>query len=242
MLSWVPYQAAGTCQAIDLVDEAASRLRMQQESKPEVIDRLDHELLTLRIELEALKKESDAASRERRQALEAELVATEAKVQKLTQQWETERAGLRELNQLREQMDGLRVQLDKAMRTGDYETASKLQYSDMPELQRKIDSHEKVLRPRKRAAPRYRLVCNRRRWRVCAGHGRGGPGPPADGGQGHSRGYCPSGLAQHRHPCAPDAAFGEGQAPPDGAEPQGAAFPLKGLMRFGEGARRTAET
>eukprot|EP00730_Choanoeca_flexa_P002701 TRINITY_DN11139_c0_g1_i7.p1 TRINITY_DN11139_c0_g1~~TRINITY_DN11139_c0_g1_i7.p1 ORF type:complete len:802 (+),score=179.63 TRINITY_DN11139_c0_g1_i7:70-2475(+) len=129
--------------AIDLVDEAASRLRMQQESKPEVLDRLDHDMLTMRIELEALKKESDAGSRQRRAKLEEQVKATQAEIERLNRQWNEEKDNLTSLTSTREKLDELRLQLDRAMREGQYEQASKLKYNDIPELEAKLEQTEK---------------------------------------------------------------------------------------------------
>ncbi|EDQ87450.1 uncharacterized protein MONBRDRAFT_27317 [Monosiga brevicollis MX1] len=129
--------------AIDLIDEAASRLRMQQESKPEIIDQLDHDLLTLKIELEALKKETDAASKERRAHIEREVANTQARIDELTAQWESERATLTTRTRLREELDSLKLKLEHAMRDGNYELASKLKYNDLPALQQRLETEEK---------------------------------------------------------------------------------------------------
>jgi ATP-dependent Clp protease ATP-binding subunit ClpB len=124
--------------AIDLVDEAASRLRLQQESKPERLDDLDHEILTLKIDLEALKKERDRSSVERRQQAEVALAEKEEESSRLTAQWEVEKAAVLERNQDREQLDSLRVEYEQARRSGDLTRASKLLYGDIPELERRV--------------------------------------------------------------------------------------------------------
>lgn len=128
--------------AVDLVDEAASRLRLQQESKPEAIDSLDHDILTIKIELEALKKEKDAASARRRRELEGDLAAKQQQADELTARWQTEKRELEQRNEDRERLDRLRVELQRAMRQGDFERASKLQYSDIPELEKRVEALE----------------------------------------------------------------------------------------------------
>ncbi|EGD74557.1 ClpB [Salpingoeca rosetta] len=128
--------------AVDLVDEAASRLRLQQESKPESIDSLDHDILTIKIELEALKKEKDEGSRRRRELLNNQLKEKQKEVDELTARWQEERREIEQRNEDRERLDKLRIDLQNAMRRGDYELASKLQYGDIPELEKKVEAHE----------------------------------------------------------------------------------------------------
>jgi len=128
--------------AIDLVDEAASRLRLQQESKPEALDNLDHEILTLKIDLEALKKERDRSSVERRKKAEETLKAKEAEAKALTEVWEVEKAAVLERNQNRERLDALRVEYEQARRSGDYARASKLAYADIPALEKLVLTEE----------------------------------------------------------------------------------------------------
>eukprot|EP00042_Codosiga_hollandica_P049555 m.577358 g.577358 ORF g.577358 m.577358 type:complete len:751 (-) comp57909_c0_seq2:35-2287(-) len=124
--------------AIDLLDEAASRLRLQQESKPESIDHLDHEILTLQIELAALSRESDKASKERRVKVLEKIAAKKKEVEDLTKRWDGEKERVLERNKLREQLDQNRIDLEKAKRASDFERAGKLQYSDIPELERRL--------------------------------------------------------------------------------------------------------
>eukprot|EP00056_Hartaetosiga_gracilis_P008369 m.119376 g.119376 ORF g.119376 m.119376 type:complete len:579 (-) comp12907_c0_seq5:955-2691(-) len=127
--------------AVDLVDEAASRLRLQQESKPEAIDKLDHDILTLRIEKEALRKEKDTSSRARLKRIEEELGQKQEKVNTLTTQWHKEKAEIDERNEEREKLDKLRIDLERAIRDNNYELASKLQYGDIPDLERKVEAN-----------------------------------------------------------------------------------------------------
>ncbi|HWG79461.1 MAG TPA: ATP-dependent chaperone ClpB [Stellaceae bacterium] len=128
--------------AIDLKDEAASRLRMAAESKPEAIDELDRRIMQLKIEREALKKESDAASRERLGKLEGELTEIEKRAAELTAQWRAEKDKLAGAQKLKEQLDQARVELEQVQRKGDWARAGELTYGVIPELERKLKSAE----------------------------------------------------------------------------------------------------
>jgi len=128
--------------AIDLMDEAASRLRLAAESKPEAIDELDRRIMQLKIEREALKKESDAASRERLGKLEGELAEIEKKSAELTAQWRAEKDKLAGAQKLKEQLDHARVELEQVQRKGDWARAGELTYGVIPELERKLKSAE----------------------------------------------------------------------------------------------------
>jgi len=121
--------------AIDLMDEAASRLRMEVDSKPEEIDELDRRVIQLKIEREALKKESDSASKDRLGKLEKELKALEAESAKLTKQWESEKGALADVTKLKDELDKARVAHERAMREGRYEEAGELQYDLIPRLE-----------------------------------------------------------------------------------------------------------
>ncbi len=126
--------------AIDLVDEAASRLRMEADSKPEEIDELDRRIIQLKIEREALKKETDRASRERLEMLEGELSELEEKSAALTKRWEAEKESLHDTQSLTEQLDAARVEADRAQREGDLGRAGELLYGVIPDLEAKISS------------------------------------------------------------------------------------------------------
>ncbi|HKW54295.1 MAG TPA: ATP-dependent chaperone ClpB [Stellaceae bacterium] len=128
--------------AIDLMDEAASRLRMAAESKPEAIDELDRRIMQLKIEREALKKESDAASRERLGKLEGELSEIEKRSAELTAQWRAEKDKLAGAQKLKERLDHARVELEQVQRKGDWARAGELTYGVIPELERKLKSAE----------------------------------------------------------------------------------------------------
>ncbi len=130
--------------AIDLMDEAASRLRMQAESKPEELDELDRRIIQLKIEREALKKETDEASRERLEKVEKELADLEQKAAELTQKWQAEKSKLEEERKLKEELDRARTELEQAQREGDLARAGELAYSVIPELERRIAEAEKA--------------------------------------------------------------------------------------------------
>ena len=124
--------------AIDLVDEAASRLRMQVDSKPEELDELDRRVVQLKIEAEALKKEPDAASQDRLARLEAELVTLQEKSDALTLRWRTEKDKLGTAQKLKEQLEAARNELVQAQRRGEYQRAGELTYGIIPDLERQL--------------------------------------------------------------------------------------------------------
>ncbi len=124
--------------AIDLVDEAASRLRMQVDSKPEALDNLDREIVRLKIEQEALKKETDIASKDRLKKLEKELAELEERAAVLTSNWKAEKEKLSEATTLKAKLDQARADLTIAQRQGEYQKAGELTYSVIPELERRL--------------------------------------------------------------------------------------------------------
>ncbi|GAB0118376.1 ATP-dependent chaperone ClpB [Acidisoma sp. 7E03] len=124
--------------AIDLVDEAASRLRMQVDSKPEELDELDRRLLQLKIEREALKREEDAASRDRLEKLEHELAELQERSDALTTAWRNEKDRLQDAQKLKEKLDQARSEVEVAQRRGDLGRASELLYGVIPQLERDI--------------------------------------------------------------------------------------------------------
>jgi len=126
--------------AIDLVDEAASRLRMEVDSKPEEIDEIDRRLIQLKIEREALKKETDAASRDRLSRLEVEIADLEQKSATLTAEWQAEKDELAGAQKLKERLEQARIDLEQAQRQGNFTRAGELAYSVIPDLTRKLDS------------------------------------------------------------------------------------------------------
>ncbi|MEO1040540.1 MAG: ATP-dependent chaperone ClpB [Pseudomonadota bacterium] len=128
--------------AIDLMDEAASRLRMQVDSKPEELDELDRRIIQLKIEAEALKKESDDASRTRLESLHKELGELEGRSSELTAAWRAEKDKLASSTEVKEQLDRLRAELADAERRGDLAKASELKYGRIPELEKRLSDAE----------------------------------------------------------------------------------------------------
>ena len=125
--------------AIDLMDEAASRLRMQVDSKPEELDELDRRMIQLKIEREALKKEIDKNSADRLAKLEVELLDLEENVSVLSACWEHEKTRLSDMQKLKEQLDTARIELEQAQRQGALERASELSYGIIPELEKQLE-------------------------------------------------------------------------------------------------------
>ncbi|MBC6403506.1 MAG: ATP-dependent chaperone ClpB [Hyphomonadaceae bacterium] len=121
--------------AIDLMDESASRLRMQVDSKPEALDETDRRLVQLKIEVEALKKEKDEASRDRLKKRQAEIRELEAQSAEMAANWQAEKSRLASATDVKEQMEAARFRLQDAVRRGDYETAGRLQHEDIPALE-----------------------------------------------------------------------------------------------------------
>lgn len=129
--------------AIDLVDEASARLRMEVDSKPEAVDELDRRIMQLKIEREALKKETDAASKDRLVKLESELADLETQSATLTSAWQAEKDKLGDAQKLKEQLDQARLDLDQAKAKADWNRASELSYGVIPDLERKLQEAEK---------------------------------------------------------------------------------------------------
>ncbi len=124
--------------AIDLMDEAASRIRMEVESKPEEIETLDRRILRLKIEREGLRRESDAASIDRLEHLEEELANLEEQSHALTQRWQAEKDKIAGEAKLKEQLDQARIELDQAQRSGDLAKAGELSYGRIPQLEKQL--------------------------------------------------------------------------------------------------------
>lgn len=130
--------------AIDLMDEAASGLRMAIDSKPEELDELDRKLMQLKIEREALKKETDEASKARLQQINYEISGLEVKAKTLGDKWKEVRQSLADLTNLKDQLDKAKIEVSIAQRDGQYERAGQLQYSVIPELENKIKTIEEM--------------------------------------------------------------------------------------------------
>ena len=129
--------------AIDLIDEAAARQRMQVDSKPEELDELDRRIMQLKIEQEALKKETDAASKERLKKLGSELAEFQEKSDALTARWKAEKDKVGQAQKFKEELDAARNALAQAQRKGDFAEAGKLTYGTIPELEKKLAESEK---------------------------------------------------------------------------------------------------
>jgi ATP-dependent Clp protease ATP-binding subunit ClpB len=130
--------------AIDLMDEAAARLRMQVDSKPEELDEIDRRIMQLQIEREALKKESDTASKDRLQKLEKELAEQEEKSAIITRNWQAEKEKLAAASKLKEELEKARLHLDQAQQRGDFAKAGELAYSTIPALEKKLKVAEEA--------------------------------------------------------------------------------------------------
>lgn len=131
--------------AIDLVDEAASSLRLQQESKPEEILHLDQKIVTIQIELESLRKETDIASQERSEKLEMELKAHQEEAAVLTERWQKEREEIEAIKKIKEDLEKARFEFDLAQRENNFARAGELQYSVIPSLEKKLPKDGEVV-------------------------------------------------------------------------------------------------
>ncbi len=130
--------------AIDLIDEAGARLKMQIDSKPEELDTIDREIMRLKIEQEALKKEKDPGSQDRLVRLDAELIELEKQSADITSRWKAEKEKLSDAQKLKTDLDQLRAELANAQRKGDYQRAGELAYGRIPELEKKLKANEEV--------------------------------------------------------------------------------------------------
>ena len=130
--------------AIDLVDEAASRIRMEIDSKPESMDRLDRRIIQLKMEQEALRKESDEASKKRLEALEEEIEKLEREYADLEEIWNAEKSAVQGSQHIKEELDRMRTEFEAARRAGDLQRMSELQYGKIPELERQLASADEV--------------------------------------------------------------------------------------------------
>jgi ATP-dependent Clp protease ATP-binding subunit ClpB len=131
--------------AVDLVDEAASRMKIELESMPTEIDVLEREIMQREMERQALKKEKDAASKERLERIERDLAANREKSAGLKAQWQNEKKVIDEQRKLQEQLEQLKIDLERAQRTGDLTEASEIQYGHIPAAQREVEAHNAKL-------------------------------------------------------------------------------------------------
>jgi ATP-dependent Clp protease ATP-binding subunit ClpB len=132
--------------AIDLIDEAASRLRMAIDSKPAALDEVDRELMQLEIEREALKKEKDKSSRERLEKLEEELANLKEQSTQLTARWQAEKEVIQKIQAIKEQIDQLRIDVEQAQREMNYQRAAELQYGRLHQLEQELNGAESQLK------------------------------------------------------------------------------------------------
>ncbi|HTB70180.1 MAG TPA: AAA family ATPase [Solirubrobacteraceae bacterium] len=139
--------------AIDLVDEAASKIRIEIDSLPTEIDEVKRRTMQLKIELESLRKEKDAAAKERRGAIEAEVAALETREREMTEQWESEKQAIAGISETREQLDAARIEMERAEREADLQRAAELRYGEIPELEREVAAYESAERERDGEAP-----------------------------------------------------------------------------------------
>ncbi|HFC09570.1 MAG TPA: ATP-dependent chaperone ClpB [Chloroflexi bacterium] len=132
--------------AIDLIDEAAARLRTEIDSKPEVLDEIERQILQLEIEREALKKEKDKASKARLKTIEQELAELQEKAQALRARWQAEKQAIEELHSIKEQIEQTRVEIERAERQADLEKVARLRYGVLRELEEKLKAQEEKLK------------------------------------------------------------------------------------------------
>ncbi|HEY3866054.1 MAG TPA: AAA family ATPase [Solirubrobacteraceae bacterium] len=132
--------------AIDLVDEAASKIRIEIDSLPTEIDEVKRRVMQLKIELESFRKEKHAAAKERRKALEEEVAVLEQREREMTEWWEGEKQAIAGISQTREQLDAARIEMERAEREADLERAAELRYGEIPALERKIAEYESAER------------------------------------------------------------------------------------------------
>jgi ATP-dependent Clp protease ATP-binding subunit ClpB len=135
--------------AIDLVDEAASKIRIEIDSMPTEIDEVDRRIMQLEIELTSLRKEKDEASKERRAAIESELEELKARSAEMKQQWQREKEAIQDVSELKERLEAAKVEAERAEREANLQRAAELRYGEIPELERKLAEHE--ARERERA-------------------------------------------------------------------------------------------
>ena len=128
--------------AIDLVDEAASRLRIEIDSLPQEIDEVERRIVQLEIQRQALLKEKDKAGRERREAVEQEIAELKERSAGMKAQWQSEKSAIQEIQQIKSELEGLRNEVDQATRRGDLQRAAELRYGRIPELERRLGADE----------------------------------------------------------------------------------------------------
>src|SRR5213079_1116285 len=131
--------------AIDLIDEAAARIKMEIDSKPEAMDRLDRRIIQLKIEREAVKKEKDEASKRRLTMIEDEIKRLEKEYADFEEVWQAEKAQVQGAQHIKEEIDKIKLQMEDARRKGDWQTMSELQYGKLPQLEAQLKTSDKKL-------------------------------------------------------------------------------------------------
>src|ERR1700759_651588 len=134
--------------AIDLVDEAASKIRIEIDSLPTEIDEVDRRVLQLKTELEPLRKEKDDAAKQRREAIESELAELEDRSAEMKRQWQAEKDAISGISETKERLDAARTEMERAEREADLQRAAELRYGEIPELERKVAEYESAERER----------------------------------------------------------------------------------------------
>jgi ATP-dependent Clp protease ATP-binding subunit ClpB len=134
--------------AIDLIDEAAARIKMEIDSKPEAMDRLERRLIQLRIEREAVKKETDEASRKRLELIEQEISRLEKDYSDLEEEWKAEKAQVQGSQHVKEELEKLKLQMEEARRKGDWQKMSEIQYGKIPQLEKQLSEKPEVKKAR----------------------------------------------------------------------------------------------
>ncbi|MBP7413967.1 ATP-dependent chaperone ClpB [Simplicispira metamorpha] len=144
--------------AIDLIDEAASKIKIEMDSKPEVMDKLDRRLIQLQIEREAVRKEKDEASQKRFELIDEEIAKLQKEIADLDEIWKLEKAQAQGSAQIREEIDKLRFQIEELTRKGDFNRVAELQYGKLPELERKLSEAQAKEAGKDGQAPAPRLL------------------------------------------------------------------------------------
>jgi len=139
--------------AIDLIDEAAARIKMEIDSKPEAMDRLDRRLIQLKIEREAVKKEKDAASKKRLELIEQEIKKLEREYADLDEVWRAEKAQVAGTQHIKEEIDKLKLAMEDAKRKGDWQAMSELQYGKLPQLEAQLKKADTKLASEQKKKP-----------------------------------------------------------------------------------------
>ena len=201
--------------AIDLIDEAAARLRTEIDSKPQALDEVDRQTMQLEIERQALKKEHDKASKERLENIEKELANLKEKSHELQARWQTEKQAIAELRTTKEQIDQTRQEIERAERQTDLEKVARLRYGTLPELEKKLadgERHMKELQAQGGALLKEEVDAEEiaqivSRWThipICEAPGRRNPETPAHGRpaarKGGRTGRCPEGRLERPAP------------------------------------------